>query len=568
MVDGGGSSPPAAPGAPAPGRAARRSAIPGEGMSSTWAPLRLRLFRWVWIATLVSNIGTWMQTVGAQWLLVGHAHASALVALVQTATTLPVLLLALPAGVLADVVDRRRLLIASQAFQTAVAAAMALLAAAHRLSPTVLLGLTFALGCGATFSLPAQQAIIPELVPREDLAAASALGGMNQNLARSIGPALAGAVVARFGAGTVFTLNAVSFLLFVVVLAGWRRPARDVGDEPERLLSALRAGVRYIRHSPVTRRILFCTGAFVVPASALWALLPVVASRRLGLGAGGYGVLLAALGVGAVCGALLLRRLRARLTDHRVVTGAFVVYAGALVVAGAVRNTVVVAAAMVPAGLAWIAVLALVNASLQLFLPNWVRARGLSVYQMVLFGGLAVASAAWGAIAGGLGLVWAFVVAAAVMALSAAAVWKWPLADVAHLDRSPALWWPEPHLVLEPAPADGPVMVSLTYRVAPERVDVFLESMERVRRSRRRTGATRWELFQDGEDPRIFVEQYLVASWGEHLRQHSGRLTASDREFEEEAIGLTEGPPVIAHLFPPGLEAASTVDEDRPPDLS
>jgi MFS family permease len=521
-------------------------------VDSAWRPLRLQVFRWIWIATLVSNIGTWMQTVGAQWLLVGQPHASALVALVQTATTLPVVLFALPAGVLADLVDRRRLLIGGQVFQTVVAGLMAVLSARGNLHPAVLLGLTFLLGCGATFSLPAQQAIIPDLVPRADLASASALGGMNMNLARAIGPALAGAAVARLGASAVFGLNAVSFMLFAVVLAVWR-PARAVVEGREHLGAALLAGTRYIRHSPVIRRILLTAALFSVPASAVWALLPVVASHRLGLGAGGYGVLLGALGVGAVGGALALPRLRAGLSDARMLLLAFCGYAAVMVAIASTRSTPLVAFLLVPAGVAWIAVLATLNAEMQLFLPGWVRARGLSIYQVVLLGGMALASAGWGLVAEQTGLAGALFVAGGLLAVTALALVRWPLADVGHLDRSPAIYWAEPHLVLEPSPEE-PVLVSVTYTVAPGNVAQFLKAMERVRRSRRRTGATRWELYREGEHPQQFVELYLVRSWEEHLRQHGGRLTGTDRELEQVALALAEGPTVVAHLFPPDDE--------------
>ncbi|MEA2535494.1 MAG: hypothetical protein QOJ93_3305 [Actinomycetota bacterium] len=521
-------------------------------MDSAWKPLRLTMFRWIWIATLVSNIGTWMQTVGAQWLLVHQPNAAALVALVQTATTLPVVLFALPAGVLADIVDRRRLLIGSQVFQTVVAGVMAVLSARGSLHPALLLGLTFLLGCGAIFSLPAQQAIIPDLVPRADLASASALGGMNQNLARAVGPALAGAAVARLGASAVFGLNAVSFVVFAIVLAAWH-PPRAVQEGRERLGAALLAGTRYIRYSPVVRRILLTAALFSIPGSAIWALLPVVASHRLGLGAGGYGVLLAALGVGAVGGAVALPRLRAGLSDARMLLLAFCTYAAVMAALASTRSTPIVALLLVPAGLAWIAVLATLNAEMQLFLPGWVRARGLSIYQIVLLGGMAVASAGWGLVAEQSSVAWALRIAGGLLGLSALALVRWPLADVGGLDRSPAVYWPEPHMVLEPV-ADEPVLVSLTYTVAPENAAAFLQAMDRVRRSRRRTGAVRWELYRDGEEPRRFVELYLVRSWEEHLRQHTGRMTGTDREFQEAALALAEGPPVVAHLFPPDVD--------------
>lgn len=520
-------------------------------MDSPWTPLRIRVFRWIWLATLVSNVGTWMQTVGAQWLLVGRPNASALVALVQTAATLPVLLLALPAGVLADVLDRRWLLIGSQLFQTAVAGVMAALAATGHLPPGTLLALTFALGCGATLSLPAQQAIIPELVPREDLAAASALGGMNQNVARAIGPALAGLVVARVGASAVFGLNAVSFVVLALILVGWRPQPREGTEEPERVSAALRAGTRYIRHSPVIRRILLCVCLFTVPASALWSLLPVVAEGRLGLGAGGYGLLLAALGIGAVVGAVALPRIRARLSDNQMCLLAYLVFALVIAVTGTVRNVAVVAVVLLPGGVAWIAVLATMNAAMQLFLPNWVRARGLSVYQVVLFGGMAVASGIWGQLAERSTLPVTFGIAAGVLVAGAGVLARRPLAEVGHLDRSLAVYWPEPHLVLDPARHGGPVLVTVTYQVAPANVAAFVTAMARVRRSRLRTGAVRWELYRDGADPASFVEQYVVRSWDEHLRQHQDRLTGTDQAVETEARALAEGPPLVAHLFPP-----------------
>ena len=540
------------------------SGSPVLATASAWAPLRLRMFRWIWIATLVSNIGSWMQTVGAQWLLVGRPNASTLVALVQTAAALPVLLLALPAGVLADVLDLRRLLLASQVFQTAVAAAMALLALQGWLSPALVLGLTFLLGCGASLSLPAQQAIIPELVSREELSSAAALGSINVNLSRAVGPALAGALVAGLGVGAVFGLNAVSFLLFVGVLAVWRRPPRPEGETPERLVAALRAGTRYVRNAPVVRRILLVAGLFVVPAATLWALLPVVANRRLGLGAAGYGVLLGAVGAGAVGGALALARLRARLSDNRILLAAFGTFAAVLLALGLTRWTVLAVAVLLPAGAAWIGVLATLNAEMQLFVPGWVRGRGLSALQIVLFGGMAIASAAWGLVATQVGLGPTFLIAACILLAGAAVVARWPIADVSAYDRSPAIFWAEPDLVHVPQP-DAPVLVNVTYDVLPANVPAFLEAMERVRRSRRRTGAARWELYREGEHPLRFIEQFLVPSWEEHLRQHRGRLTGTDRSFQEAASALAVEPPVTTHLIPPWLDAPTGPPVDDVP---
>jgi MFS family permease len=534
------------------------AAAPGRASESAWAPLRVRVFRILWLAQLASLIGTWMQTVGAQWLLVDQPNASTLVALVQTATMLPVLLLALPAGVLADAYDRRRLLIAVQVFQFAVGVALTVLTVAGRLPPALLLALTFLLGCGTTLMMPGWQALTPELVSRSELPAASALGGVAQNLARAVGPAIGGVLIAHVGVAAVFALNAASYALLGFVLLRWRREAEDVTDLPERFGGAILAGGRYVRHAPVVRRIMLRSALFVVPGAALWALLPLAASRLLRLGPSGYGLLLAALGVGAVIGAFALPRIRARLPASRSVLLAGLVFAAGMLVVALVRTPAVVAAALVPAGLAWLAVLATLNATMQLFLPNWVRARGLSVYQVVFLGGQGIAALGWGLLAQWWGLPTTFLVAALLMALGAVSIVRWPLHDVHGMDRNPAAYWPEPHLEFEPDPHDGPVLVTRVYRVPEERVPRFLEAMTRVRRSRLRTGATSYGLYRDGADPQRFVEVSQYPTWAEHLRQHAGRLTGTDQAYEEEATALVEGRPEVAHLFPAKAEPPST----------
>ena len=337
--------------------------------TSAWAPLRQRVFRTLWFVQLGSNLGTWMQTVGAQWLLVGRPHAETLVALVQTSSMLPFVLLGLPAGVFADIFDRRRLLLGLQGSAVAITGVMAAVTFAGQMSSALLLALTFLLGCSSTLALPAWQAIVPELVPREQLENASALGAMNYNVARAVGPALAGLLIARTGAGTVFALNAASFLAGIVMLLGWRRPLLESEFGRERMLPALRAGGRYVWHAPVVRRILLRAALFSVPAISLWALLPLIASRRLAMGAAGYGLLLGAVGLGAVAGALLLPQLRSRLSPSWFFASATLVYAGAVAVTGSVAEVAIVTLVLVPAGVAWVAILSSLNASMQLILP-------------------------------------------------------------------------------------------------------------------------------------------------------------------------------------------------------
>jgi MFS family permease len=516
---------------------------------SAWAPLRVAAFRSLWLALLASNIGTWMQTVGAQWLLVENSGNDTLVAVVQTASTLPIVLLALPSGALADTLDRRRLLIAVQSCLVGVGALLTVLTLAGRMPPALLLTLTFALGAGQALTAPAWQAIIPELVPRPQLASASALGAVSMNLARAVGPAVAGILIARTGAGVVFALNTVSFAYFALAVWRWRPPDGGRTGAPERFTAAMRAGSRYVRHSPVVRRILLRAGIFLVPGSALWALLPLVASRRLGMGPGGYGVLLGALGVGAIVGAVLLPRLRARWPVNRLLLVAGVVFTVVLAVLGLVRSAAVIVVALLPAGLAWVLVLSNVNAAMQLFLPNWVRARGLAVYQMVFAGGQAAGALLWGALADVSGLVVAHLAAAALMAAGVVTLRWWPMWDTAGLNRDPAVYWPEPHVEIEPESHDGPVLVTVSYPVRPERADAFVAAMDAVRRGRLRTGAVQWGLFRDIEEPGRFVEAYLVPSWDEHLRQHAGRLTGSDQAAEERAQALTDGPARATHLL-------------------
>ena len=517
-------------------------------MSSAWTPLHDKVFRGLWIGSLAGNIGTWMQTVGASWRLVGEPDAATWVSLVQTATMLPVLLLALPAGTLADTFDRRRLLLGVQAALFAVAATMTVLTAADRMPPPLLLGFTFLLGVGQALTLPAWQAVIPEVVSRDQLAAASALGAVNTNLARSAGPAVAGLLVAHAGVPVVFGLNALSFAVFAAARVRWRRAPHAGTGPAEHFGPALRAGGRYVRYSPLVRRTLLRVVLFVLPGSVVWGLVPLVAERQLGMGARGYGVLLAALGLGAVLGALLMPRIREQLPPNRLLVLSGVVYAGALAVVALVPSAYAIIPVLILAGLAWMAQVSRMNASLQLLLPNWVRARGFAVYQLVFAGAQALGAFAWGQVTERTSLPVAYLAAAALMLAGTASVRWLPLHERAG-DPSPASYWPEPHLMLQPHPDEGPILVTARYTVRPENRRAFVAAMEAVRRSRLRTGATRWGLFRDGERPGEFVEVYQMPTWEEHLRQHEGRLTGSDEKEEEQALALAEDRRV-EHLLP------------------
>lgn len=523
---------------------------PSRPVASSWAPLASPVYRALWIAQFVSNLGTWMQTVGAQWMLVGDPGAAVLVPLVQTATTLPVMLLALPSGVLADLIDRRRLLIATQGAMASGVATLALLSGFGLATPTVLLLLLFVIGCGQALTAPAWQAIQPELVSREQIPAAAALTSMSMNGARAIGPAIAGVLVSLWGPTTVFALNAISFIGIVMVLLTWRRPVAESMMPVERPMSALSAGGRFIRSSPVVRRILLRTVLFIAPASALWGLLAVIAANQLNLSSSGYGVLLGALGVGAVLGAVVLSRLQAAFGYNQLLAAGAVGFAIATVVLATVHVLAAVIAALVLGGVSWLLTLSTLNASMQLSLPAWVRARGLSVYQLAFMGGQAIGSLVWGLVAGATSGVTALLISAVLLVGCAVSVLWWPLHPATGtIDVTPSAHWGEPALLFEPDPHDGPVVVLQTYLVAPEDEAGFLSVMNRVRRSRQRTGAMQWGLFRSGESADTFVELFVVRSWDEHLRQHLVRQTGLDYALEKEVERFVQGESTLRHFI-------------------
>ena len=514
------------------------------------SPLRDRTYRTLWIAQLASAVGSWMQAVGAQWSLVHGPGAATWVSLVQAASLLPVLFVSLPAGVLADIIDRRRLLLGVQGAMTLLAAALAAMTATGRTTPALLVTLTFLLGCGQAVGNPAWQAIQPELVDREQIPAAAALGSLSVNVARAVGPALAGALLAFTSTWVLFAVNAASFTGVFFALLVWRRPSEEP-HRAEALRPALFTAARYVRHAPGIRRILLRATLFVFPASALWALLPVVASGRLGLSAGGYGLLLGALGVGAVLGALAMGRLRGKLTSSQLLVTAGLVFACGMLGAALASNAAAVVVLMVPTGTGWLVTLSTLNTSMQLSLPDWVRARGLAVYLIVFLGGQGVGSLLWGVLAGAVGTVGVLSLTAGLLVLGTLTVPLLPLLPgTGSLDRTVAADWPEPALVFEPPRTAAPVLVEIEYRVPAENVEAYLRAAHRLGVSRRRTGAVRWGVFRDGADPQAFHEVFEVASWDEHLRQHRGRTTAFDQGLLDSVRAMCSREPVVRHLLP------------------
>ena len=491
-----------------------------------------------------------MQDVGESWLMLLLTKSPLFVALVETGGSLPILLLALPMGALADVVDRRRLLLISQTWMLVCAGAMGVLTLAGLVTPWLLLLLTFLLGVGEALNAPAWQAIIPELVPRRELPSAVTLIGVAINVSRALGPALGGLLVAATGSGVVFLLNAASFLAVMIVIYRWRPALKELTAPAEGIFGAMRAGLRYVRHAPELRATYVRTGGFILCASALWALLAVQARLALGLGSLGYGILLGCLGMGAIGGAVVLPQLRRRVSNNRLVVSASIVFAGVMLVLAHVKLPLVAGATLVIGGMAWIAAMSSFNTAAQTAAPAWVRARALSFYMLVFMGGMAVGSAAWGAVAARLGVTAALTYAAFGMFISTTANLRYKLLDGDGPSLAPWMHWPEPVVVDEPGGEEGPVLVEIEYRIDPRRAAAFREAASALRRLRRRDGASRWTLFHDPAEPGRFIESFLVESWAEHLRQHR-RATEADREIEDRVNAFQVGkkPPRGTHLI-------------------
>src|SRR2546425_5182687 len=501
---------------------------------SPWSPLRNTLFRNLWIASIVSNLGTWMHDVGAGWLMTSLSSSPSMVALVEAADSLPVMLLAMPAGALADIVDRRRLLIGVQIYFLFVISALAMLTWLELPTPWALLGFTFAVAVGTALAMPAWAAVIPELVPRDDLQSAVALNSIAINVSRAIGPAIAGVLVAAVGAWLVFALDALSCIGILVVLLRWRREQRKSSLPAERFLSAIRVGLRFVMHTRSLQAVLIRGIAFFVFASATWSLFPLIVRRELGRGPETYGLLLTCIGVGAVAGAMVLPRLRARLSRDVLVAGASVLYALAALMLAHVQNLGLLVVAMLATGVAWISILSALQVAAQMTLPAWVRARGLAAFVVVLMGGMALGSILWGQVATRIGIPAALTTAALGMAVAIGLTWRFKLGHHQALDFTPSMEWPAPVLAEIPEPNSGPVMAMIEYRVQPGKHADFVAAMQAVREMRRRNGAYFWELFHDAADPDRFVECFMDESWLEHLRQHE-RVSIADREIQRRA---------------------------------
>ncbi|WP_207461322.1 MFS transporter [Azospirillum sp. SYSU D00513] len=529
---------------PVPEAGAAPAAPPG-----TFAPLRHPLFAAIWMATVLGNMGTFMRDVASSWLVTEISASPAAVALIQAAGTLPIFLLAIPAGVLSDILDRRRFLIGIQVALALVSATLALLAWSGSVSVGSLVALTLLGGTGAALAMPTWQAITPELVPRAELKGAVALNSLGFNISRAIGPALGGLVLATFGVTATYGLDVLSYLIVIAVLFWWKRDAGAGDGLREEFGGALRAGLRYARASGEMHRVLWRAVLFFAFASAVWALLPIVARQELGGGPGFYGLMLGSVGAGAIAGALLLPRLRARLGQDRLVLAASLVTAAATALLAVIGIPAVGLVAALVLGMAWIAILTTLNATVQGILPNWVRGRGLAIYLTAFNGAMAAGSVGWGLLAQAAGVDVALLLSGAGLAVTSLLAFRARLPS-GESDLTPSMHWPEP-LISEPVANDrGPVMITVTYRIRPEDRAAFLAALSALSGARRRDGAYGWGVSEDAADPERLVEWFFVESWAEHLRQHR-RASKADADVQTEARRLHQGaePPLVQHFL-------------------
>jgi MFS family permease len=520
-----------------------------DGVASAWTPLRSNVFRALWIATLVSNLGTAMQNTGAAWLMTSLTPSPVVISMVQTAGTLPMLFLGLPAGAIADIVDRRRFILVTQAAMLLAALALSIVSLNGIVTPAILLFLTFAMGVGAALNGPAWQAVLGEIVPPPDLAGAVSLNSAGFNIARAVGPALAGLIMIRAGAGWVFLLNSTSFLGVLWVLFGWQPVIAARPYPAEHIVGAVKAGFRYLLHARELRNVVLRTVLFAFPAGALWALLPVVSAAISGR-ALTYGLLLGGLGVGALAGAVLLPNFKRMASVERLILIATVAFGIASLALSTLRDSALLFLVLVIAGMAWLVLLSTLNAATRLSVPRWVEARALAFYLVSFQGGLALGSVFWGAVAGICGTRLSLLCAGGMLLATLAARVAFPLTNTGPPDLRPANSWPFPEVASEISNHRGPVLVVVEYFVPIAKVSHFAEQMQRLRRLRLRDGAFRWVLFEDANTPDLYVEHFMVESWEEHLRQHE-RLTVADVQIQESVRALLNAgtTPRVSHYF-------------------
>jgi len=507
-------------------------------------------------------LGYTMQSTVAAWLMATLTPSELMVALVQTASTVPALLFGLAAGALADIVERRTVILATQFALLAATAALGVAELLGVLGPAALLAGTFLIGAGFTFYMPAQQASINDLVARADLQRAVGLGAVAFNIARAAGPALAGAIAAWLGSGSALLASALFFSVTIFTVRGWKRRGSALPGVPDTLLSGIQSGLRFTRHSAAMRALISRNLSFGVCASALWALLPVIARDQLGLGAGGFGMLSASFGIGAIVGALLIPRLLHRLSLNALVTSGFFLWMAAMLLIASTGTAAVALLGTFAAGAAWLSVFPSLSAGTQSTAPAWVRARAVSMNLVAMQASLALGSVIWGWLATQSGTRMALAASAGAMLVLLALTYRVRVKLGDEADVTPGIKLPDLAIAVEPSPDDGPVLIQVQYQIDPANRVAFLRAIHSVEPTRRRNGASDWRVFRDlGEDGR-FVERFIVASWAEYVRLRT-RMTMADRQLRDAVEQFQQtGVPILVTRLISVSEPAATGDED------
>src|SRR5271170_7018918 len=523
---------------------------PAAAPPSFAAPFRHPAFTVLWTATLVSNVGGWMYGAACGWLMTSLDPNALMVALVQAMSSLPICLLAIPAGALADIFDKRRFLIWVEILATVISAIYAVIVGLGLATPANLLVSTFLIGAAGALTVPAWQAVVPQLVPRSDLSPAIAVNSVGVNISRALGPALGGVAISAYGIVAPFWINVISNLAIVGSLLWWRPPKKTGTLLPaERFGHAMLSGLRYARYNRHLRATIMRATGFFLFASAYWALLPLVARQQIAGGPGLYGVLLGVIGAGAVGGAFFLPWLKPKLGPDRLVALSALGQAAAMVLYGIAYEPVTALIASVIAGATWIATMATLTVSAQVALPDWVRGRGLALYTTVFFGCLTLGSAVWGEVAAYVGLPAAHFLAAFGVLVAIPLTWRWKLQAGTGIDLTPSMHWPAPITTQDIEHDRGPVMVTVEYLIRPQDRPEFLEALAAIEHERRRDGAYQWGVFEDAAQEGRIVETFLVESWLEHLRQHE-RVTNADRLVQDAMHRfLFEGAPKVTHYI-------------------
>lgn len=539
---------------------------------SSLAPLSQPVFRAVWFASLASNLGGLIQSVGAAWLMTSISPSADMVALVQASTALPIMILSLAAGAVADNFERRRVMLAAQAFMLLVSAALAAVAYAGLITPWLLLGFTFLIGCGTALNNPSWQASVGDMVPRPLLPSAVALNSVNFNLTRSVGPAIGGIIVATAGAAAAFAVNALSYLPLIFVLRRWRPPEQVNTLPPERLGAAMTAGLRYVAMSPHIEKVLVRGFAFGFTAIIVLALLPLAVRQLPDGGPLLYGLMLGCYGVGAIGGAFLGARVRERFANETIARAAFVGFAACAAIVSYSHDPWLTGLGTLIGGSCWVLALSMFNVTVQLSTPRWVLGRALALYQTATFGGMALGSWIWGIVAERYDVDTALLAAAALM-LAGALLGLWlPLPDKTPDNLDPLNRWKVPSVALDLRGRSGPVAILIEYVIREQDTRAFLKAMAERRRIRRRDGAQQWELLRDTEKPTLWIESYHVPTWDDYIR-HNQRRTHADAGVDERIRALHSGgePPRVHRMVvrptdwaEPGLRTRAPPPVDLP----